>query len=240
MCRALLYKRCELRQSCGAGAALDPSYFTESATHCYQTCPPCALVKPLVSRLASQYSGISRSASTSTEPNDPRQISFGVVNASRPLASSTFQAYGVSATPSTLFFLNGQKRAEVKGANAGEVESQTGLLAFEVWQGEPVVSTLLECQSPLLSQQALTCTDIGAHPLNDAQHTHTAKSGIWLPYQCPVRPSRSLRDQNWTLCYSSSTLSSLLHCSTGPHSRKAPGQAWKLPTGLSGGTLRPG
>ncbi|CEH12260.1 Uncharacterized conserved protein [Ceraceosorus bombacis] len=74
---------------------------------------------------AEQYSAAS---------SDPRQISFGLVNASRASGSSVFQTYGVSVTPTTLFFLNGNRRAEVKGADVSEVQSQTDLLAFEVWQ----------------------------------------------------------------------------------------------------------
>ncbi|PWN43866.1 DUF862-domain-containing protein [Ceraceosorus guamensis] len=97
-------------------------YFTSD------TCPPCALVKPVIARAAEQYSAAS---------SDPRQISFGLVNASRASGSSVFQTYGVSVTPTTLFFLNGNRRAEVKGADVSEVQSQTDLLAFEVWQAHP-------------------------------------------------------------------------------------------------------
>jgi desumoylating isopeptidase 1 len=88
-----------------------------------QTCPPCRMIEPVFERLAEE-----KGVRTDRDGAGFAKIDLGVMGGSQ-LAGQ----YNVHATPTFLFFMNGQKVAEVKGANTGELNSQVNLLLFEAY-----------------------------------------------------------------------------------------------------------
>ncbi|KAH6911566.1 thioredoxin family protein [Coprinopsis sp. MPI-PUGE-AT-0042] len=98
-----------------------------------QTCPPCRMIEPVFERLAEE-----KGVRIDRDGAGFAKIDLGVMGGSQ-LSSQ----YNVHATPTFLFFMDGQKVAEVKGANAGELNSQVNLLLFEAYPPHPHTSVSL-------------------------------------------------------------------------------------------------
>ncbi|CAG7852129.1 Desumoylating isopeptidase 1 Short=DeSI-1; AltName: Full=PPPDE peptidase domain-containing protein 2; AltName: Full=Protein FAM152B [Serendipita indica DSM 11827] len=88
-----------------------------------QTCAPCKMVEPVFEELAH----------AKASPD----VAFVKVDMSVGLGSQVGQAHNVRATPTFLFFLDGKKKHELKGANAPELRSQVNLLIYDAFPPHP-------------------------------------------------------------------------------------------------------
>ncbi|EAU88372.1 thioredoxin family protein [Coprinopsis cinerea okayama7 len=95
-----------------------------------QTCPPCRMIEPVFERLSEE-----KGVQVDRDGAGFAKIDLGVGSANM-LAGQ----YGVRATPTFLFFLNGEKVEEVKGADAGELRTQVDLLLFQAYPPHPHTS----------------------------------------------------------------------------------------------------
>ncbi|THH11667.1 hypothetical protein EW145_g508 [Phellinidium pouzarii] len=84
-----------------------------------RTCAPCKIVEPVFESLASDKAA--------------KGVAFVKIDLSGQLGSDVASAYDVRATPTFLFFLDGQKVHELKGANAMELRTQVDLLIFQAF-----------------------------------------------------------------------------------------------------------
>ncbi|KXN84609.1 Desumoylating isopeptidase 1 [Leucoagaricus sp. SymC.cos] len=88
-----------------------------------QTCPPCRMIEPIFERLAEEKG-----------PHDGRQgAAFAKIDIDVGLGRSLAAQWNIRATPTFYFFLNGEKKAELKGADAAELRSQIDLLIYEAY-----------------------------------------------------------------------------------------------------------
>lgn len=87
-----------------------------------QTCPPCRVIEPVFERLA--------------EEKASQGFAFVKIDLGGMMSGQIASTYGVRATPTFLFFLDGQKLDEVKGANVPELKSQVDLLVFQAFPRE--------------------------------------------------------------------------------------------------------
>ena len=83
-------------------------------------CGPCKTIKPVFQDLARR------------SPSDP-PVEFVLVDttAGREIA----QHYSISAVPTFKFFSRGEQLHEIKGADAGELRTQVGILAMSGYPG---------------------------------------------------------------------------------------------------------
>ncbi|KAG9019874.1 hypothetical protein FRB90_000004 [Tulasnella sp. 427] len=89
------------------------------------TCPPCGMIAPVFKDIA--------------EDRNKPGVAFVEVNMSHSMtgAAAVAREWGISATPTFLFFLDGVKRSELKGANSPELKTQVDLLFFEAFPPHP-------------------------------------------------------------------------------------------------------
>ncbi|TFK24385.1 thioredoxin family protein [Coprinopsis marcescibilis] len=92
-----------------------------------QTCPPCRMIEPVFESLAEE-----RGFRSDRDGAGFAKIDLGVGTANQVAGQ-----YGVRATPTFIFFLNGQKVDELKGADAAELRSQINLLLFQAYPPHP-------------------------------------------------------------------------------------------------------
>ena len=85
-------------------------------------CGPCKVVKPVFEQLSKR------------KPSEP-PVTFVLVDttAGREVA----QAYSISAVPTFIFFLDGKKLEEIKGADDRELRTQVGVLAMTAYPAHP-------------------------------------------------------------------------------------------------------
>ncbi|KIJ54831.1 hypothetical protein M422DRAFT_221228 [Sphaerobolus stellatus SS14] len=91
------------------------------------TCAPCKIVEPVFEQLAENNAGKGR-------------VAFVKVDMGVGLGNAVAGGFGVTATPTFLFFLDGNKVAEVKGADSGELRTQVNLLLFTAFPPHPHTS----------------------------------------------------------------------------------------------------
>lgn len=77
------------------------------------------MVEPVFERLA--------------EEKASQGFAFVKVDLGGMMSGQIANTYGVRATPTFMFFLDGQKIDEVKGANVSELKSQIDLLSFQAF-----------------------------------------------------------------------------------------------------------
>ncbi|KAF5324515.1 hypothetical protein D9611_004484 [Ephemerocybe angulata] len=92
-----------------------------------QTCPPCRMIEPVFERLADEK-GMRA---------DRDGAGFAKIDLGVGMGNQLAGQYGVRATPTFIFFLDGKKVAEVKGADAGELRTQIDLLLFQAYPPHP-------------------------------------------------------------------------------------------------------
>lgn len=92
-----------------------------------QTCPPCRVIEPTFERLADEK-GLKA---------DRDGAGFAKIDLGVGMGNQVAGEYGVRATPTFIFFLDGKKVEEVKGANAGELRTQVDLLLFQAYPPHP-------------------------------------------------------------------------------------------------------
>jgi len=85
-----------------------------------RTCPPCKIVEPVFERLASEKASDG--------------VAFAKVDLSSMYGGGQIASvYGVRVTPTFLFFIDGKKMHELKGADAGELKTQVELMIFQAF-----------------------------------------------------------------------------------------------------------
>ncbi|PCH40280.1 DUF862-domain-containing protein [Wolfiporia cocos MD-104 SS10] len=94
------------------------------------TCGPCRMVEPVFEDLA--YAKTHRSGKDRT--------AFVKVDMDVGLGGQAGAEWGIRATPTFLFFLEGKKIHELKGANAPELRSQVDLLLYQAFPPHPHTS----------------------------------------------------------------------------------------------------
>ncbi|EJC97999.1 DUF862-domain-containing protein [Fomitiporia mediterranea MF3/22] len=99
------------------------SHRAVSAFFTSRTCPPCRIVEPVFEDLAAEKSS--------------KGVAFVKIDLSAMFGGQVAGAYGVTATPTFLFFLDGKKVHELKGANVPELKSQVDLLIFQAFPPHP-------------------------------------------------------------------------------------------------------
>ncbi|KAI0087719.1 PPPDE putative peptidase domain-containing protein [Irpex rosettiformis] len=95
-----------------------------------QTCPPCRMIEPVFERIAHERT-------QSADVGGGGGIAFVKVDLGAGMANTVAAEYGVRVTPTFLFFRDGDKTGEMKGANASEFESQVNLLIWETYPPHP-------------------------------------------------------------------------------------------------------
>ncbi|TRM64171.1 PPPDE putative peptidase domain-containing protein [Schizophyllum amplum] len=94
-----------------------------------QQCGPCRMIAPVFERLAEEK-GVRAGMSGRGAAFTSIDIRVGQGNA---LAAE----YGIRATPTFLFFLDGKKISEVKGADAAAIRSEVDLLLYQAYPPHP-------------------------------------------------------------------------------------------------------
>ncbi|KAF4617546.1 hypothetical protein D9613_005689 [Agrocybe pediades] len=94
-----------------------------------ETCPPCRMIEPVFERL-SEEKGLA----------DGRQgAGFAKIDIDG-VGSGLASQWNIRATPTFLFFLDGKKLDELRGADANELRTQIDLLLFQAYPPHPHTS----------------------------------------------------------------------------------------------------
>ncbi|RDB15260.1 hypothetical protein Hypma_004803 [Hypsizygus marmoreus] len=97
------------------------------------TCGPCKMIEPVFERL-SEEKGVKA---------DGSGVGFAKIDIGVGLGQSLATEWSIRATPTFIFFLDGKKVDELKGANASELRSQVDLLVFQAFPPHPHTSLSL-------------------------------------------------------------------------------------------------
>ncbi|KAJ7758548.1 PPPDE putative peptidase domain-containing protein [Mycena maculata] len=106
------------------------AFFTDE-----QGCPPCRMIAPVFEQLASEK-GI-RGA------NGGRGAAFTKIDMRVGAGGTLASEWSVRVTPTFMFFLDGIKVSDLKGADAGELRTQIDLLLFQAYPPHPHSSLAL-------------------------------------------------------------------------------------------------
>ncbi|KAI0300183.1 PUL domain-containing protein [Russula brevipes] len=114
------------------------------------TCPPCRMIEPVFEELArAKGSGAGKAA------EGAQQVAFVKVDLGVGMGSMVAREYGVSATPTFGFFLDGKKVDELKGVNAPELRTQVDLLLYQAFPPHPHASLDLPSLSSVSTEPIL-------------------------------------------------------------------------------------
>ncbi|KAI0763635.1 PPPDE putative peptidase domain-containing protein [Trametes elegans] len=91
------------------------------------TCGPCRMIEPLFEDLAHQK----------THGTGSGRVAFVKIDMAVGLGNQVAGEWGVRVTPTFLFFLDGKKVEELKGANGAELRSQVELLIYQAFPPHP-------------------------------------------------------------------------------------------------------
>ncbi|KAI0670928.1 DUF862-domain-containing protein [Trametes maxima] len=91
------------------------------------TCGPCRMIEPLFEDLARQK----------THGSGSGRVAFVKVDMAVGMGNQVAGEWGVRVTPTFLFFLDGKKVGELKGANGSELRSQVDLLLYQAFPPHP-------------------------------------------------------------------------------------------------------
>ena len=95
------------------------SHRAVSAFFTSRTCPPCRIVEPVFEDMAWQKAS--------------KGVAFVKIDLGAMLGGDVARVYGITATPTFLFFLDGRKIHELKGADVPELRSQVDLLIHQAF-----------------------------------------------------------------------------------------------------------
>ncbi|KAH9927057.1 DUF862-domain-containing protein [Amylocystis lapponica] len=110
------------------------------------TCGPCRMISPLFEDLALQKTRGVRGAT---------ETAFAKIDMGIGLGGQVGAEWGVRVTPTFIFFLDGKKMHEFKGANSPELRTQTDLLLFQAFPPHPHTSLSLPCVEALSTNPIL-------------------------------------------------------------------------------------
>ncbi|KAI0074056.1 DUF862-domain-containing protein [Panus rudis PR-1116 ss-1] len=92
------------------------------------TCGPCRMIEPVFERLAHEK----------TEGGEAGGgVAFVKIDLGAGMGGMVGSEYGVRVTPTFIFFLDGKKTSEFKGADQAELNSQVNLLLYEAFPPHP-------------------------------------------------------------------------------------------------------
>ncbi|KAJ6557338.1 PPPDE putative peptidase domain-containing protein [Mycena vulgaris] len=106
------------------------AFFTDA-----QGCPPCRVIAPVFEQLAAEK-GIHAASGG-------RGAAFTKIDLRVGAGGALATEWGVRATPTFMFFLDGTKVAEIKGVDPGELRTQIDLLLFQAYPPHPHASLSL-------------------------------------------------------------------------------------------------
>ncbi|KAI0352609.1 DUF862-domain-containing protein [Trametes cingulata] len=109
------------------------------------TCPPCRMIEPVFEDLAHQK----------THGMGSGRVAFVKVDMAVGMGSQVAGEWGVRVTPTFLFFLDGKKVEEMKGANAAELRSQVDLLLYQAFPPHPHTKLFLPAVEALSTNPIL-------------------------------------------------------------------------------------
>ncbi|KAF8650336.1 hypothetical protein AX16_005277 [Volvariella volvacea WC 439] len=89
-----------------------------------KTCPPCRMIEPVFEQLASEKSA------KAGQPSKAGAV-FAKIDLGVGMAGMVANEYSVRVTPTFMFFLDGKKIEEMKGASPHELRTQVDLLLFQ-------------------------------------------------------------------------------------------------------------
>ncbi|KAK7690108.1 hypothetical protein QCA50_006756 [Cerrena zonata] len=92
------------------------------------TCGPCRMIEPAFERLAHEKTEAAKVGGS---------IAFVKIDMGVGMGGMVASEYGVRVTPTFIFFLDGKKKDELKGASQAELTSQTNMLLFEAFPAHP-------------------------------------------------------------------------------------------------------
>ncbi|KAF9525052.1 PPPDE putative peptidase domain-containing protein [Crepidotus variabilis] len=98
-----------------------------------KTCPPCRMIEPVYERLAEEKGS----------HGGKQGAAFATIDTDAGVSRALSAEWGIRATPTFIFFLNGKKIDELKGANQTELRSQVDLLLFQAFPPHPHTSLSL-------------------------------------------------------------------------------------------------
>ncbi|OSD07373.1 DUF862-domain-containing protein [Trametes coccinea BRFM310] len=121
------------------------------------TCPPCRMIEPVFEDLAHQK----------THGMGSGRVAFVKVDLSVGMGNQVAGEWGVRVTPTFLFFLDGKKLDEMKGANAAELRSQVDMLLYQAFPPHPHTKLSLPAvealsTNPILFTQAPSWDTVSA------------------------------------------------------------------------------
>ncbi|KAJ8516656.1 hypothetical protein ONZ45_g6077 [Pleurotus djamor] len=94
------------------------------------TCPPCRMIEPVFERLAEEKG-------MKTSGGEMKGVAFTKVDMGVGLGNQVAQEWSVRVTPTFIFFLDGKKVSELKGADANELRTQVDLLVYQAYPPHP-------------------------------------------------------------------------------------------------------
>ncbi|KAJ7366713.1 PPPDE putative peptidase domain-containing protein [Mycena albidolilacea] len=103
------------------------AFFTD-----FQGCPPCRMIAPVFEQLAAE-----KGVRVAT---GGRGAAFTKIDLRIGAGGTLATEWGVRATPTFMFFLDGTKIAEIKGADVSELKTQIDLLLFQAYPPHPHAS----------------------------------------------------------------------------------------------------
>ncbi|GJE88311.1 PPPDE putative peptidase domain-containing protein [Phanerochaete sordida] len=95
-----------------------------------QTCPPCRMIEPTFEQLAHEKT-------QSAVVGGGGGIAFVKVDLGAGMGNAVGAEYGVRATPTFIFFKDGNKTHQMSGANAAELKTQVDLLLWDTYPPHP-------------------------------------------------------------------------------------------------------
>ncbi|KIK57138.1 hypothetical protein GYMLUDRAFT_75661 [Collybiopsis luxurians FD-317 M1] len=98
------------------------------------TCPPCRVIAPVYEDLA-RAKGVKTSGGAGA--------AFAKIDLNTPSGKTLGAEWNVRVMPTFMFFLDGKKISEMKGADANELRSQIDLLLFQAYPPHPHTSLSL-------------------------------------------------------------------------------------------------
>ncbi|KAH8998488.1 DUF862-domain-containing protein [Lactarius akahatsu] len=109
------------------------------------TCGPCRMIEPVFEDLAHAKS----------RGRGAGKVAFAKVDLGVGMGEAVARQYGVSATPTFGFFLDGKRIHELKGVNAPELRTQVDLLLYQAFPPHPHTSLDIPSISSLSTEPIL-------------------------------------------------------------------------------------
>ncbi|KAF9005982.1 thioredoxin family protein [Cyathus striatus] len=94
------------------------------------TCPPCRMIEPVFERFAEEKG----------THDGKNGAAFAKIDIDVGMGGALSSEWGIRATPTFIFFIDGKKLGEMKGANVQELRTQVDLLIFQVYPPHPHTS----------------------------------------------------------------------------------------------------